>query len=544
MITRRFLLPMFASISACCLPAQNYKIVNANSGLVLEVPYSTTTPGAILDQWQWNGGANQQWNLVPIGNGWSYIQNVGNGQLVSVYANSTDDGAQIDQWPEGAPSQQWQIVPQGSSWNSIANLNSGKVLDVTNFSQDDGALIQQWDWLVGANQQWQIVPVQDTYQSTGSTDMYYDPNSNGLWVTASWDVDYNTQYYYGGRIVTTVYHNGNWIQSGESADLNDPTAIAAFQSVQLYVSSPTAGDYYEAQSTFSGITEYQWSQVIQNCGPLCQSWYDPFNYDLVESNPQGTDIPTFNRTVWAAPIVLAVARFAKILTLGHNANALTIPGNPGVFDLKLRAFIPPAWVRGADTCLASDGTVRGTIYAGDNRSFDPFSNNYRAHSEVVVSASSGSETSTPIFLAGVTTRYASDALAPDGYTLIGDNVYSDCHLTDTVMLESNSSMYVSVSGSQGTVTTNFYGSAQDATTILGSNTPSTDWNVTFTISTSNPAFPAYTVNYTHDCYPAYEAYIGTQLVYGFKPSSNSRATIVACLAGAFQIQGSTIGTVN
>lgn len=66
------------------LLAQNYKIVNANSGLVLEVPNSSTAPGTLVDQWQWNGGANQQWQLVAVGNGYSYLRNVGTGQYLTM----------------------------------------------------------------------------------------------------------------------------------------------------------------------------------------------------------------------------------------------------------------------------------------------------------------------------------------------------------------------------------------------------------------------------------------------------------------------------
>jgi hypothetical protein len=40
-----------------------YYIVNSSSGKVLDDPGFSTSNGAIIQQYQWNGGANQQWKL-------------------------------------------------------------------------------------------------------------------------------------------------------------------------------------------------------------------------------------------------------------------------------------------------------------------------------------------------------------------------------------------------------------------------------------------------------------------------------------------------
>ena len=45
-----------------------YYIVNAASGKVLDDPNSSTSYGAVIQQWQLNGGANQRWDLVPVPN--------------------------------------------------------------------------------------------------------------------------------------------------------------------------------------------------------------------------------------------------------------------------------------------------------------------------------------------------------------------------------------------------------------------------------------------------------------------------------------------
>jgi hypothetical protein len=100
-----------------------------------------STPGTLVDQLQWDGGANQQWQLVPLGNGWSYIKNVGTGQLLTIVNNSTADGAYIEEWPSGAGiDQEWRMVPQGSSYRRIQNY-CGKVLNPYGAFNNNGAII-------------------------------------------------------------------------------------------------------------------------------------------------------------------------------------------------------------------------------------------------------------------------------------------------------------------------------------------------------------------------------------------------------------------
>lgn len=191
------------------------------------------------------------------------------------------------------------------------------------------------------------------------------------------------------------------------------------------------------------------------------------------------------------------------------------------------------------------GGNHGVYYIGDHRDFSPFSRSFRAHSEVIVSAASGSAITSPVFLAGTTTRYSDDALAPDGYTLVGDANYNDCHLTDKVVPGIIAANVLVQSGGFGVVSAELYGDATNMATTYPQLTPSITWDFNYTINAaSNPTFPAWTLQYTHDCYPAHEVYIGAQLIYGFKPTSNSPANVGLCLAGVNPVSGSSIGTVN
>ncbi len=48
----------------------NYKLISRNSGQALDVIGQSTANGAGVDQWPYNGQANQQWNIVSVGGGY------------------------------------------------------------------------------------------------------------------------------------------------------------------------------------------------------------------------------------------------------------------------------------------------------------------------------------------------------------------------------------------------------------------------------------------------------------------------------------------
>ena len=129
------------------------------------MPGGLTANGTPLQQWVSNGNLQQQWNITYLGDsGYEVIKNVATGKVLEVAGASTANGALIDQADfTGAGNQLWKVSnhtgPDGTTYLEILNVQSGKSLDVTNFSVANGALLQQFDYLGGANQQWQFVPV-------------------------------------------------------------------------------------------------------------------------------------------------------------------------------------------------------------------------------------------------------------------------------------------------------------------------------------------------------------------------------------------------
>jgi Ricin-type beta-trefoil lectin domain-like len=144
-----------------------YYIINASSLDALDDPGGSTSNFTIIDQWVLNGGANQRWDLVPVGNGNYFIQNEAS-QFVLDNALSTNDGSVIYQTQSyGGPNQQWQLVQQPNGTDLIVNAYSQKALEDPPGAQNGDGLNSEGIQMVqsqvngGDNQQWTLVAAGD-----------------------------------------------------------------------------------------------------------------------------------------------------------------------------------------------------------------------------------------------------------------------------------------------------------------------------------------------------------------------------------------------
>lgn len=133
-----------------------YKLINRNSGKVLDVYNNSTADGADVIQWSDNGQNNQKWIITNTNNGYK-LTNANSGKVLDVYNSSTADGADVIQWSDnGQNNQRWNIIDEGNGYYNLVNVNSSKLLDVDNDSVADGANVLQWSSNGGYNQQWQL----------------------------------------------------------------------------------------------------------------------------------------------------------------------------------------------------------------------------------------------------------------------------------------------------------------------------------------------------------------------------------------------------
>jgi len=138
-----------------------YKIVSQSSGKALAIRTDRTTQlgladHAPLEQETYVDNSNQQWILVPLG-GFYKIRCALSNEVLDVPGFATGNGVIIQQYPEnGGLNQQWLLVNVGNEFYKIVSRSSAKVLDVPGFVTGDGAMIQQYTDNGGINQHWHL----------------------------------------------------------------------------------------------------------------------------------------------------------------------------------------------------------------------------------------------------------------------------------------------------------------------------------------------------------------------------------------------------
>src|SRR5215510_4627090 len=136
-----------------------FKLRNANSGKVADVPGFSTENGTRIMQYTDNGGANQKWRLQYDGAGYFRIVNVYSNKLMDVISGSTADGAEIIQWIDnGGANQRWLPIDIGGGFYEIRSKLSGKLLDIEGAMLGNGANLVQMTDNGGDSQKWALVP--------------------------------------------------------------------------------------------------------------------------------------------------------------------------------------------------------------------------------------------------------------------------------------------------------------------------------------------------------------------------------------------------
>ncbi|WP_226022256.1 glycoside hydrolase family 11 protein [Halomicrobium salinisoli] len=141
--------------SSGSLSSGTYSIQNVNSGKGMDVTGQSTDDGANVQQYSYWGGENQQWNVEDTGNGVYRIENVNSGKVLDVSGQSTSNGANVQQYADnGGDNQRFYLYDQGGGQYHIQSVHSEKAVEVESSSTSDGANVQQYDWNGGDNQLW------------------------------------------------------------------------------------------------------------------------------------------------------------------------------------------------------------------------------------------------------------------------------------------------------------------------------------------------------------------------------------------------------
>jgi hypothetical protein len=134
-----------------------YKIVNLNSGLVIDAKGAQTTNRTVVQQYAYNGGSNQLWTVTGLGGGQYKIIGVQSGRALDVAGAGTANGTAIDLYDySGSPNQIWSFTPaSGSNFRLTPANATGSCLDVKG-SALVAAPLEIWTFSGGNSEQWSL----------------------------------------------------------------------------------------------------------------------------------------------------------------------------------------------------------------------------------------------------------------------------------------------------------------------------------------------------------------------------------------------------
>ena len=139
-----------------------FKLINRYSGLALSSAYPRTQSGLQLEQYTYTGWTGQKWALdavSPLNLGSRYsITARHSGKALDVAGSSVANGTYTHQWTAISSSsfQKWMASTQGGSQLAFTNVGSQKALEVGGIASEDGGVIQQWQWAGHNWQRWRL----------------------------------------------------------------------------------------------------------------------------------------------------------------------------------------------------------------------------------------------------------------------------------------------------------------------------------------------------------------------------------------------------
>ncbi|MEC0227694.1 NPCBM/NEW2 domain-containing protein [Paenibacillus alba] len=140
----------------------SYRIVNKATGKALEVGNSPANGAAVAGRTQ-SGAPDQQWVIDDLGLGKYKIVNKQSGRVMDVIDGSKSPGKSVIQWTDSetaadpsAINQQWAISNVGNGYFNITSVNSRLALENSNGSAADGNPVVQNTYTGSDSQLWKV----------------------------------------------------------------------------------------------------------------------------------------------------------------------------------------------------------------------------------------------------------------------------------------------------------------------------------------------------------------------------------------------------
>ena len=166
-----------AKASQVVILENEFYIIKAPNGKVLEVKDFNTENGAAIQLWSYAGHPWQQWQFVDAGGGRWRIQNRFTGKVIDLALGGVVEGTWLHQWSRtNGWSQCWTLEPTRSGHTRIRNVLADKYIDLVGMNTANGAHAQIWTYVAGGNQEWDLVRIDpDAAQAAKRAEEKPDP---------------------------------------------------------------------------------------------------------------------------------------------------------------------------------------------------------------------------------------------------------------------------------------------------------------------------------------------------------------------------------
>ena len=167
-----------AKASQVVILENEFYIIKAPNGKVLEVKDFNTENGAAIQLWSYAGHPWQQWQFVDAGGGRWRIQNRFTGKVIDLALGGVVEGTWLHQWSRtNGWSQCWTLEPTRSGHTRIRNVLADKYIDLVGMNTANGAQAQIWTYVAGGNQEWDLVRIDpDAAQTAKRAEEKPDPS--------------------------------------------------------------------------------------------------------------------------------------------------------------------------------------------------------------------------------------------------------------------------------------------------------------------------------------------------------------------------------
>jgi hypothetical protein len=159
------------------LDGYRWKIVNAETGRLMEVVNGVTSDGGLIQASVADGDINQLWNITRTRNGYYHLYNANSGRTAEVAGQSLDNGADVRQWGTADNAgQQWYVKTAGDGAFYLRNAHSHKLLTAaaggrgtSNVLQDAqlGLQRQKWKFVLATPDPEDVIEARYAFDSNG-----------------------------------------------------------------------------------------------------------------------------------------------------------------------------------------------------------------------------------------------------------------------------------------------------------------------------------------------------------------------------------------